>query len=67
MMASLMSYFVRKDPKQVAREAIIGLREQQQMMEKKAGHFEKQIEQLKEKAKANAVKDKKGMLPSLHA
>ncbi|KAJ7498974.1 vacuolar-sorting protein SNF7 [Mycena latifolia] len=58
MMASFMSYFGRRDPKQSAREAIVGLRQQLQMIEKKEDHLQKKIEQELKIAKANAVSNK---------
>lgn len=58
MMASFMSYFGRRDPKQSAREAIVGLRQQLQMIEKKEDHLQKKIDQELKIAKANAVSNK---------
>ncbi|CAA7259716.1 unnamed protein product [Cyclocybe aegerita] len=60
MMASFMSYFGagRKDPKQTARDAIVGLRQQLQMIEKKEEYLQKKIEEETKKAKANAVTNK---------
>ncbi|EPQ58987.1 Snf7-domain-containing protein [Gloeophyllum trabeum ATCC 11539] len=59
MMASLMSYFGgRKDTKQAAREAIVGLRQQLQLIEKKEEYLQKKIEEETRKAKANAVTNK---------
>jgi len=61
MMASFMSYFgARRDPKQSAREAIVGLRQQLQMLEKKEEYLQKKIEEELKKAKANAVSNKAG-------
>jgi len=64
MMASFMSYFTggRKDPKQTARDAIVGLREQLMMIEKKEEHLLKKIEEETKKARANAVSNKAGAL-----
>lgn len=59
MMASFMSYFgARRDPKQSAREAIVTLRQQLQMIEKKEEHLQKKIDEELKKAKANAVSNK---------
>lgn len=62
MMASFMSYFGagRKDPKQTARDAIVGLRQQLQMIEKKEEYLQKKIEEETKKARANAVSNKAG-------
>ncbi|KAG6860998.1 hypothetical protein C0995_005018 [Termitomyces sp. Mi166 len=58
-MNSLMSYFgARRDPKQSARDAIVTLRQQLQMIEKKEDHLQKKIEEELKKAKANAVSNK---------
>jgi charged multivesicular body protein 4 len=54
-----MGYFgARKDPKQETRDAIIALRQQLQMLEKKDEHMQKKIEEELRKAKANAVSNK---------
>ncbi|KAI0307245.1 vacuolar-sorting protein SNF7 [Multifurca ochricompacta] len=59
MMASFMSYFTgRRDPKQSARDAIVSLREQLMMIEKKEEHLQRQIAQDVATAKANAVSNK---------
>ncbi|KAJ7129741.1 Snf7-domain-containing protein [Mycena epipterygia] len=58
MMAGIMSYFGRRDTKQSAREAIVGLRQQLQMIEKKEDHLQKKIDQELKIAKANAVSNK---------
>lgn len=57
-----MSYFGagRKDPKQTARDAIVGLRQQLQMIEKKEEYLQKKIEEETKKARANAVSNKAG-------
>lgn len=61
-MASFMSYFGgRKDPKQTARESIVTLRQQIQMIEKKEDHLQKKIDEEMKKARANAVANKAGM------
>ena len=62
MMASFMSYFGagRKDPKQTARDAIVGLRQQLQMIEKKEEYLQRKIEEETKKARANAVSNKAG-------
>ncbi|KAG1820240.1 Snf7-domain-containing protein [Suillus subaureus] len=59
MMAGIMSYFGgRRDTKQAARDAIVGLRQQLQMIEKKEEHLQKKIDEELKKAKANAVSNK---------
>jgi len=59
MMASFMSYFgSRRDPKQSARDAIVTLRQQLQMIEKKEEYLQKKIDEELKKAKANAVTNK---------
>lgn len=63
MMASFMSYFgARRDPKQSARDAIVGLRQQLQMIEKKEEYLQKKIDEEMKKARANAVSNKPGLL-----
>ncbi|KAG1892528.1 Snf7-domain-containing protein [Suillus subluteus] len=58
-MAGFMSYFGgRRDTKQGARDAIVGLRQQLQMIEKKEEHLQKKIDEELKKAKANAVSNK---------
>lgn len=61
MMASFMSYFTgKRDSKQTARDAIVSLREQLMMIEKKEEHLQRQIAQDLATAKANAVSNKNG-------
>src|SRR5260221_91507 len=61
MMASFMSYFTgKRDSKQTARDAIVSLREQLMMIEKKEEHLQRQIAQDLATAKANAVSNKAG-------
>ena len=56
-----MSYFGgRRDPKQSSRDAIVGLRQQLQMIEKKEEYLQKKIDEEIKKAKANAVSNKAG-------
>ncbi|KAK7049572.1 ESCRT-III subunit protein snf7 [Paramarasmius palmivorus] len=58
-MASFMGMFGgRKDPKQSARDAIVGLRQQLQMIEKKEEYLQKRMDEELKKAKANAVSNK---------
>ena len=62
MMSGFMSYFVgRKDTRQTARAAIVELRQQLQMLEKKEEHLQKRIDEEVKNAKSNAVKNKAGM------
>ncbi|RDB22788.1 Vacuolar-sorting protein SNF7 [Hypsizygus marmoreus] len=57
-MAGIMSYFGRRDPKQSARDAIVTLRQQLVMIEKKEEYLQKKIDDELKKAKANAVSNK---------
>ncbi|OSC98969.1 Snf7-domain-containing protein [Trametes coccinea BRFM310] len=58
-MAGIMSYFGgRRDPKQSSRDAIVTLRQQLQMIEKKEEYLQKKIEEETKKARANAVTNK---------
>lgn len=62
MMASFMSYFGgRKDAKQATRDAIVTLRQQLQMLEKKEEHLQKKVDEELKKARANAVTNKSGV------
>ncbi|KAG8218707.1 Snf7-domain-containing protein [Butyriboletus roseoflavus] len=59
MMASFMSFFGgRRDSKQAARDAIVSLRQQLQMIEKKEDYLQKKIDEEMKKAKASAVSNK---------
>jgi len=60
MMASFMSYFGagRRDPKQTARDAIVSLRQQLQLIEKKEEYLQRKIDEEIKKARANAVSNK---------
>jgi len=59
-MSGFMSYFGgRRDPKQSTREAIVTLRQQLQMLEKKEDHLQKKIDDELKQAKTNAVGNKK--------
>lgn len=61
MMAGFMSYFGgRRDPKQSSRDAIVTLRQQLQMIEKKEDYLQKKIDEEMKKAKQNAVSNKPG-------
>jgi len=48
----------RKDPKSTAREAIVNLRQQLNMLEKKEEYLQKKIDDEMKKARANAVSNK---------
>lgn len=50
----------RKDNKNSARDAIVGLRSQLLMLEKKEDHLNKKIEDELQKAKANVTTNKRG-------
>lgn len=64
-MAGIMSYFGgRRDPKQSSRDAIVTLRQQLQMIEKKEEYLQKKIEEEVKKARANAVSNKAGEHPA---
>jgi charged multivesicular body protein 4 len=63
-MSGWLSYFTgSRDTKQVARTAIVGIREQLAMLDKKEEYLEKKIEEELKKAKANAVSNKAGASP----
>ena len=63
-MASLMGWFGgRRDPKQAARDAIVTLRQQLQMLEKKEEHLQKKIDAELKTARTNAVTNKAGTYP----
>ena len=67
MMASFMSFFGgRRDSKQAARDAIVAMRQQLQMIEKKEDFLQKKIDEELKKAKANAVSNKAGMPSAIH-
>jgi hypothetical protein len=60
-MAGIMGYFGgRRDPKQSARDAIVTLRQQLQLIDKKEEYLQKKVEDDLKKAKANAVTNKAG-------
>ena len=50
----------RKDTKQTATEAIVGIREQLAMLDKKEEHLARLIEEQHNKAKKNAITNKAG-------
>jgi len=59
MMAGFMSYFGgRRDTKQSTRDAIVTLRQQLQMIEKKEEHIQKKIDAETATARANAISNK---------
>lgn len=61
MMAGFMGLFGgRRDPKTSSRDAIVTLRQQLQMIEKKGEHLQKKIDEETKTAKANAVTNKPG-------
>ena len=65
MMAGFMSYFGgRRDAKQSSRDAIVTLRQQLQMIEKKEEYLQKKMDEEMKKAKADAVSNKAGKLRS---
>lgn len=60
-MSGWMSWFGgRQDPKASTREAIVTLRQQLQMLEKKEDHLMKKIDEEQKKAKTNAISNKPG-------
>ncbi|KAF7798933.1 hypothetical protein EIP86_010161 [Pleurotus ostreatoroseus] len=66
MMASFMSYFGgRRDPKQSSRDAIVTLRQQLQMIEKKEEHLNQRITQETKTAKENSVTNKNVAMAAL--
>ena len=60
MAGFMSSLWGRKDTQQVSRDAIVGLRQQLQMIEKKEEYTLKKVEEELAKAKANAVTNKAG-------
>lgn len=60
-MASFMSYFGgRRDTKQSSRDAIVTLRQQLQLIDKKEEYLQRKIDEEMRKARANAVTNKPG-------
>ncbi|KAF8156182.1 vacuolar-sorting protein SNF7, partial [Mycena galopus ATCC 62051] len=57
-MAGIMSYFGRHDTKKAFRDALVGLQQQIQILDKKSNQVQKKIEQELNVARANAVLDK---------
>lgn len=53
-------FWGRKDPKKSARDAIVRLRQQTQMLEKREEFLQKKIDDDVKTAKANAVSNKAG-------
>ncbi|KAH9966033.1 vacuolar-sorting protein SNF7 [Russula dissimulans] len=65
-MTSNMGHFMgKRDSKQTARDAIVSLREQLMMIEKKEEHLQRQIAQDLATAKANAVSNKNAATAAL--
>jgi hypothetical protein len=63
-MSGWLSYFSgTRDTKTTTRQAIVGIREQLSMLDKKEEHLEKKIEEELKKAKANATTNKSGKPP----
>lgn len=61
MMAGIMGYFGgRRDAKQSSRDAIVTLRQQLQLIDKKEEYLQKKIDEEMKKARANAVTNKAG-------
>ena len=61
MAGFLNSLWGRKGTQDVSKDAIVSLRQQLQMIEKKEEYTQKKIEEETAKAKANAVTNKAGM------
>lgn len=60
-MSGFMSYFTgRRDPRESARDAIVGLRQQLLTLEKKQEFLEGKVEAEEKKAKQNATSNKRG-------
>jgi len=57
-MSFIGSFWGRRDTQQVSRDAIVGLRQQLQMIGKKEEHIQKQIEEQTQTAKKNAVSNR---------
>lgn len=61
-MSSWLSYITgKKDTKVAARDAIVTLRQQLTMLEKKEDHLKKRIDEEAKIAKVNAVNNKSGI------
>ncbi|SNX86363.1 related to SNF7 protein [Melanopsichium pennsylvanicum] len=58
-MSGWMNFFGKKDNKNSARDAIVGLRQQLLMLEKKEEHLNKKIDDELKKAKANVTTNKR--------
>lgn len=56
----------KRDNKNAARDAIIGLREQLHLINKKEEHLLTKIEEEQRKAKANVTTNKRGTSPPAH-
>ena len=66
-MSGWLSYFSgARDTKTTTRQAIVGIREQLSMLDKKEEHLEKKIEEELKKAKANATTNKAGKPLTFH-
>jgi charged multivesicular body protein 4A/B len=61
MAGFLGSLWGRKGTQDVSKDAIVGLRQQLQMIEKKEEYTQKKIDEEMAKAKANSVTNKPGM------
>lgn len=59
-MSGWLNFFGKKENKNSARDAIVGLRMQLAMLEKKEEHLNKKIEEELRKAKANVTTNKRG-------
>jgi charged multivesicular body protein 4 len=64
-MAGIMSYFGRPDTKKAVRDALVGLQQQIQILDKKSDQLQKRIEQELKVARANAVSDKRRTFPRI--
>ncbi|KAH9844131.1 Snf7-domain-containing protein [Rhodofomes roseus] len=66
MMAGIMGYFGgRRDAKQSSRDAIVTLRQQLQLIDKKEEYLQKKIDEEMKKARANAVTNKQAATAAL--
>jgi charged multivesicular body protein 4 len=64
-MAGILSYFGFPDTKKDIRDALVGLQQQIQILDKKSDQLQKRIEQELKVARANAVSDKPHTLPRI--
>lgn len=66
-MSGWLGYFTgQRDTKATTRQAIVGIREQLAMLDKKEEYLEKKVEEELKKAKANAISNKTSKHKAAH-